>query len=124
MNHTFLMIVALASICLLGACGGNDSDRGHPHDDAAPASHAAPSSDGDDAEHGHAHGDDTHSHDRPETEAFYGDEATNQTEDAGVDANGHAHGDDTHTHDGEDGPNSTTEHTEDEESVEPHGHDH
>ena len=125
MNHTFLIILALASMCLLSACGSNDGDHGHPHDDAAPAPHAAESSDGDDAEHGHAHGDDTHSHDGPETEVFYGDDATNQTDDVVVNDNGHAHGDDTHTHDGdEEGADSTTEHGEDEESVEPHGHDH
>lgn len=100
MNHPFLSILALASICLLSACGGNDSDHGHPHDDAAPAPHAAESSAGDDAEHGHAHGDGTHSHDGPETEAFYGDDGD------------------------EEGPDSTTEHGEDEDSAELHGHDH
>jgi hypothetical protein len=118
-------ILALVSLCLLSACGGNDADHGHPHDDAAPASHAAESSDGDDAEHGHPHGEDTHSHDEPETEEFYGEDATNPTENAVEGDNGHPHGDDTHTHDGdEEGHGSTTGHGEDEDSVEPHGHDH
>lgn len=123
MKYTFLIIPALASICLLGACGGNDSDHGHPHDETAPAPHAADGSAGDDAEHGHAHGDDTHSHDGPETEAFYGDDATNPSEDAVVGDNAHAHGEDTHTYDRED-PDTSNEHGEDEESGEPHGHDH
>lgn len=125
MSHTFLIILVLASTCLLSACGGNDSDHGHPHDDAAPAPPAAESTVGDETEHGHPHGEDTHSHDGPETEAFYGDEATNPTEDAVVDDDAHAHSDDTHTHNGaEEGPDSTTEHGGDEDSDEPHGHDH
>lgn len=125
MKYTFLIILALASISLLSACGGNDSDHGHPHDEATPAPHAAERSAADDAAHGHAHGDDTHSHDAPETEAFYSDDATNPTEDAIVDDTGHTHGDDTHTHDGgEQGHDSTAERGEDEDSVEPHGHDH
>lgn len=125
MKHTFLIIPALASICLLGACGGNDSGHGHPHDDTAPVPHAAENSVGDGAEHGHAHGDDTHSHDGPETEAFFGEDATIPSEDAIVNDNGHAHGEDTHTHDGdEEDPASTTERSEGEDSVEPHGHDH
>lgn len=125
MKYAFLIIPTLASICFLGACGGNDSDHGHPHDDAAPAPHAVDGSAGDDAEHGHAGGDDTHLHDGPETEAFYGDDATNPSEDAVLDDNEDAHGEVTHTHDGaEEDFDTTTEHGEDEESGEPHGHDH
>jgi hypothetical protein len=123
MNHTFLIVLAFASICLLGACGGNDSDHGHPHDDAAPAPHAAESS-GDDAEHGHTHGEDTHSHDGPETEAYYGDDAASATEDAVVDDTGHAHGSGTHTHNGDEEGADNTPGDGEGESVEPHGHDH
>ncbi|MEX2257936.1 MAG: hypothetical protein WD672_04430 [Woeseia sp.] len=125
MKYAFLIILALASISLLSACGGTASDHGHPHDEASPATHAAERSAADDVEYGHGLGDDTHSHDAPETEAFYGDDATNASENAVVDDNGHAHGEDTHTHDGDqDGPDTTTEHGEDTESGEPHGHDH
>lgn len=118
MKYTFLIILAVASICSLGACGGNDSDHDHPHDDAASAPHAADGFASDDAEHGRAYDDDTHSHDGPGTEAFYGDDATNPSEDAVVDDNGHAHDGDK-----EDSA-STPEDGEDEAPVEPHGHDH
>jgi hypothetical protein len=125
MSCAFRIIFVVASTCLLSACGGNENDHGHPHDDTGSAPPAAESSAGDEMQHGHPHGEDTHSHDGPETEAYYGEEATNPTENAVVDDDAHAHGDLTHTHSGaEEGPDSTPEHGEDKDSDEPHGYDH
>lgn len=69
--------VLLAMTGALGACGANEGD------------------------HGHAHGEGTHTHDAPDTQALYGDEAAR----AGDAAAGreHPHGDETHTHGGPDG---------------------
>lgn len=102
-----MMMLVMAGI-LLSACSESD-DHGHPHNADGGHSQEATAE-----EHGHEHGEDTHAHDAPETEAMYGDEA-----DAPVtESEPHAHGEDTHTHEMEE-----EHHHGEGEEAEEHSHD-
>lgn len=98
MNGKRRIVLLFVMTGALGACGAGEGEHGHAHDGGAPHAHgpetsAAP----DDSEQGHAHGEDTHTHDVPDTQAFYGEEAA-----AAGDGHEHPHGDEVHTHDGPD----------------------
>lgn len=111
--NVFKLMFFLAVGVLLSACGESD-EHGHAHDaDGGHPQEAA----AEDQEHGHEHGDDTHSHDAPETEAMYGDEAESPAEPATTESEPHAHGEDTHTHE------ESADHHDEAEAGDEHSHD-
>lgn len=106
----------LGLVLLITACDHSGDDHGHPHRAETDSASAA--------EQNHAHDDDSHVHEVPETEAFYGEEAASEP----VRAETHAHeGEPHHTH------SDGAEHVHDEHSADKshthqddtaHGHDH
>lgn len=89
--------VLASSLALLVACSGED-DHGHPHPGGGhPPAVQSSSEHSDSAEH--SHGDDTHTHGAPETEAFYGDETAPATDTAApAVAEEHVHDGSAHDH--------------------------
>lgn len=104
MRNTLTTTLCLFALALLAACNGD-----HEHGNGADHSHDADHSATD-----HSQGPDTHSHDAPETESLYGDDANlpdnvdeaakpvRQGEDVKANSGEHTHGDssepDTHEH--------------------------
>ena len=103
MRNTLTTIFCLFALALLAACNGD-----HEHGSSADHGHDADHSTAD-----HSHGPAPHSHDAPETEAIYGEDANlpddvdeaaeskQPDEDGGeTDSGEHTHGnsDEPHTH--------------------------
>lgn len=94
MKTLFRTALLFAVSGALWACGADEGERAH--EDGAAHTHEAEATVAEEGSaEGHAHGADTHAHDAPETEAFYGDEAATEEPSENDE---HAHGDKTHSH--------------------------